>query len=353
MKSRSSSLSGLAALTALLAVGVCAETSAQSVTTVPVGAVTVTIAAGTGTTRVVTPVSFPLVDSPSGTGQLKGQVTGFTASTITNSNAGWADAQFSNAAIPYLIRITSGAASGRTFLISTSTASTATTVTVDSEEAGLVDITTTGLIAGDTYSIIPCDTISSLFGTPATTGVLGASSAANADIVYMMVSGGWLQYYYSTGATPGWKRVGLNTASDNKPIRPDSLILYSRIGSAAMNLILTGEVPPLDRKQILKRSGVTPMANPWPAGVTTLSSSGIADSSGWVKNASYTQADIVLLMVSGGWLQYFHDGTHWRRLGLNTISDSVEIPSGAGIIINKRGSASSSVDVASVAPYTF
>jgi hypothetical protein len=353
MNSLSSFRSPLCALTALLTFGLGFQAQAQSVTTTPVGAVTVTIAPGTGVGRVITPVSFPLVDSPSGVGQIKGQVTGFTATSITNSNAGWVADQFSTPAIPYLIRITSGLASGKTFLISTATPSTSTTVTIDSEEASLVNITNTGLAVGDSYSIIPCDTISSLFQTPAVTGVVGASSPATADIVFMMVSGGWRQYYYNTSGTPGWRRAGLNTVADNVAIRPDSLLLYSRIGSAPMSLVLTGEVPPLNRKQIIRKSGITPLASPWPAGVTTLSSSGIASSSGWAKNSNYLQADIVFLMVSGGWRQYFHDGSNWRRLGLNTISDSVEIPSASGVLVSKRGSELSSVDVVSSAPYTF
>jgi uncharacterized protein (TIGR02597 family) len=344
----------LCALTAVLSFGLGFDAYAQSVSTTPVGAVTLTIAAGSGSSRVVTPLSFPLVDSASGVGLLKGQITGFSANSLSNSSAGWVAGQFSDPAIPYFVRITSGSAAGRTFLISTSTASTTTGVTIDSEEAGLVDLTTTGLVVGDSYAIFPCDTLASLFGTPASTGVAGGTSAtgAGADIVYVMVSGGWRQYYYNTGGTPGWKRIGLNTASDNIPVRPDSLILYSRIGDTAMSLVLMGEVPASARKQIVRRSGVTPLANPWPAGVTTLSSSHIADMTGWAKNADYTQADIVLLMVSGGWRQYFHDGVNWRRVGLNSISDGVEIPIGSGVQINKRGSDVSSVDVSPVAPYT-
>jgi uncharacterized protein (TIGR02597 family) len=353
VNARPSSRSGLAALTALLTFGLGFEASAQSVTTIPVGAVTLTIAAGSGSSRVVTPLSFPLVDSASGVGQLKGQITGFSAAALSNSAAGWVAGQFSDPTIPCLIRITSGLAAGRTFLISTTTANTATTITIDSEEAGLVDLTGTGLAVGDSYSVFPCDTLSSLFGTPATTGVLGGTLAtgAGADIVYVMVSGGWRQYYYNTG-TSGWKRIGLNTSSDNIPVRPDSLVLYSRIGDSAMNLVLTGEVPALARKQIVRKSGVTPLANPWPSGVTTLSSSHIADMAGWLKSADYTQADVVLLMVSGGWRQYFHDGVNWRRVGLNSISDGVEIPVGSGVQINKRGSDVSSVDVSPATPYT-
>lgn len=353
MKARPAFRSPRCALTALFAFGLVSEVSAQSVSTTPVGAVTLTIAAGTGTTRVLTPIAFPLMDTPSGVGQLKGQVTGFTASTITNSNAGWVDGQFSNAAIPYLIRITSGASAGKTFLISTSVANTTTTITVDSEEAGLVDIANMGLVAGDTYSIIPCDTISSLFGAPAGSGVIGGTSATDADIIYLMVSGAWRQYYYKTDGTPGWKRVGLNSTSDNVPVRPDALIMYSRIGSSPMNLVLTGEVPSLTRRQITRQSGVTPLSNPWPSGLTTLSSSGIGSSSGWVKNAQSAQADLVYIMISGAWRQYYHDGTNWRRVGLNTVSDSVEIPSGSGVMISKRGGLSSSVDIVSVAPYSF
>jgi hypothetical protein len=216
----------------------------------------------------------------------------------------------------------------------------------------LVNLTTINLAAGDGYSIFPCDTLSSLFGTPATTGVVGGSSPATADIVNLMVLGAWRQYYYGTSGTPGWKRVGLNTASDNIPVRPDALVLYGRLGNTQLNLVLVGEVPYHGRKQIIRKSGVTPISNPWPSGVTTLSSSGISSSSGWTANTSFLQADSVFFMVSGAWRQYYHDGTNWRRVGLNTLSDNVEIPVGSGVLVSKLGSASSSVDVNSPIPFS-
>lgn len=144
-------------------------------TTDPVGFVTVGITAGTGSAKRNTLFSVPLLETESIQGQIAGTITGVTASTISNSNAGWAAGALSQPATPYLIQITSGAAEGRLFLISSSTntggavagtANTATTVTVSSVDSTQVDLSSLGIVAGtDTYKIYACDTLSSFFGT--------------------------------------------------------------------------------------------------------------------------------------------------------------------------------------------
>jgi hypothetical protein len=292
----------------------------------------------------VTPLAIPLIDAGVTTGAMTGTITGITANTITNSAASWTAGALSNPATPYIIAIKSGSAVGRHFLISTATANSATTVTIDSEEASLVDLTTTGIQAGDSYSILVCDTLSTLFGDPIALGVQGgtASNGAGADIVQIQVAGQWRQYYYGTSGTPGWKRVGLNTASNNVVVRPDTLVLYNRIAATPLSLTVLGAVTDTSRRQLVRNSGVSALANPFPSGSTTLATSGLNSIGGWVSSSNSNLADIVQLQVSGAWRQYYHNGTNWRRVGLNTISDSVEIPVGAGIIVNRRGSATGS-----------
>jgi hypothetical protein len=328
--------------------------SAQNatVTTVPVGAVGVTIAAGTGTSRALSTVSFPLVEQAVISGKATGIITGVTASTLSNSTAGWTAGQLSTAAAPCLIQITSGSASGRTFLVSTTTASTATTVTLDAEEAGLVDLTTLGISAGvDTYRVLACDTLSSIFGTPTSTGVLGAATnqSANGDIVLILNSGSYRSYYYNTTSSQ-WARVGPNTASNNVAIRPDAMVIYNRLKNTALGLTLTGEVPSVARKAIVKKSGLTVLANGWPAGLT-LATSGIQNSTGWTK-ATPTTSDTVQLLIGTSYQRFYHNGTNWRRVGPNTISDNIAIPVGSGVIISKLGSTAGSIALSQALPYS-
>ena len=345
-------------LTALCAtLGFASLASAQTtVTTVPVGAMTVTAAAGTGVSRTISVLSCPLSITASTTGQATGLITGITTSTIVNSNAGWSPGALSVASIPYIIRITSGTAKGSSFLVSTVTPNTATTVTLDSEEAGLVDLTTSGLTVGDSYCLIPCDTLSSLMGTPSTTGILGSTSSASADVVLLKVGTTYRQYYFNTSTSPGkWLRVGLNTPSDDVPVRPDTALIYNRLGNTAISFVFTGTVPSIQRKAIVRNTGVSTIGNFWPADVT-LANTGIASIPGWKTVAASTfgaGADIVQVLVGTTYRQYYNDGTNWRRVGLNTISDtSVSISAGTVFFINKNGVTAGATRLTQLVPYT-
>jgi len=334
-----------------------ASSEAQTASTDPVGFVTVSAAAGDGSARTTSVISFPLVSPETITGQASGRITGVTANSIINSSAGWSAGALSVAATPYVIRITSGAAEGHTFLISTTTANTSTTVTIDAEEAAQVDLSTLGIVtgvSGDTYVIYACDTLASAFGTPATTGVLGGTSSAGAgaDIVQLFVAGFWRQYYFNTSLA-SWRRVGPNSASDTVPIRPDSAVLYSRLAASQLNLTVMGSVPTVDRKALVKNSGVSFLANSWPTNLT-LGTSGIHLIPGWVSSGSFnaTTTDIVQIMVSGFWVKYYYTGTNWRRVGPNTLSDSVAIPTGSAFIIEKKGAAAGAATIAQSVPYS-
>jgi len=330
---------------------------ADTVSTTPVGTMNITAAAGTGSVATLSVFSFPLLGTPSITGQSSGIITGVTANSLSNSNAGWTAGALSVAATPYLIQITSGSAKGRTFLISTTTVNTATNVTIDSQESGQVNLTTLGIVtgtSGDTYSLYPCDTLLNTFGagTAVSSGttVLGGTSSVVADVVQMAVSGGWRQYYFNT--TSGhWLRVGPNTNSDNLPIRPDTAVIYSRLAPTALNLTLLGTVPSVDRKAIVSNAGITFISSSWPADLT-LGTSNIASIPGWVANSSPGSADIAQMAVSGGWRQYYYNGTHWLRVGPNTLSDSLVIPAGGAIILQKLGTTPGVTTLSQTLPYS-
>jgi uncharacterized protein (TIGR02597 family) len=328
-------------------------TSAQSVATTPVGAMTINVNAGTGTARVLTVISMPLTDEASITGASVGRIGSLTANSITVDSAGWTAGALSTASVPYQIQITSGTATGRTFLISTTTANTSTSVVLDSEEAGLIDLTTLGIVtgsSGDTFKIMPCDTLATLFGTPATTGILGATSSAGADTVQISISGAWRQYYFNTTSN-GWLRIGPNTPSNNVPIRKDAGILYSRLASTPLSLVLTGTVPFTDRRPLVRNSGLTVISQGWPVDVT-LSSMNLQNIPGWSSNSSSSTADIVQIQVSGAWRQYYHNGTQWLRVGPNTPSNTQSIPASSAVLITRKGSATGSGTVAQSIPYT-
>lgn len=308
---------------------------AQDGNTIPVGSVTTKILEGRPTGRSISVISFPLNGSSTASGLLRGTITGVTANSLANTAAGWQPAELSAAATPHIIRITSGAAKGRSFLISTSTANTATTVTIDSEEALLIDLRTSGIAAGDSYEILACDTLSSVLGTPTTTGILGGPNADAADIVQILVQGQYRKYYYNTTRS-AWIRVGLESVSPNVALRPDTALIYSRLGQTPLELTILGRVPTTERKSLVANTGPTLLANGWPV-ATTLATSGISDLAGWVKNSSANVADSVQVNINGTWLKYYHDGTQWRRVGTNTPSNNVVLGVADGVLIGKQG----------------
>jgi hypothetical protein len=350
-------------LVTLLAAPTALAQEPATATTDPVGFVTVGVTAGTGTAKRNTLFSLPLLETESINGQAAGTITAVTANSISNSNAGWTSGALSNPATPYLIMITSGPAQGRMFLIASSantggasagTANTATTVTVSSVDSAQVDLTALGIRTGtDTYRIYACDTLSSFFGTPAVTGVLGGASAAAADSIVLVNNGSANTFFYNTAATPNrWSRVGLGSPdASNTPLLPYYGIQYSRMPATPLSFVITGAVPTVGRQVAVKNSGATLLAQYWPAD-STLGSIGLQNLAGWQSGASAAAADTVVLTSNGSANTYFFNGTNWRRVGLGGgDSDNVVIPVGATISVSKRGSAAGFSTLVQQSPY--
>jgi len=333
-----------------------ASVSAQS-NTVPAGYFTVNIAAGLGTSAVNSVVSFPLQGTAAASGQMVGLITGVTSNTITNGNAGWTAGQLSVQATPYLIQITSGTATGRTFLIATvptnpvGATNTSTTLTLDAAESN-TDLTTLGIVIGtDTYQIIPADTISSIFGTPATTGIQGGATAAQADQIQLLpVSGSsWSTYYYNTTSAQ-WLHVGAPIPSNNVVIRPDTGVVYVRLAAAPLTLTLLGQAPAIQRQAVVSNTGITLLSTNFPVG-TTLGASNIQNIPGWVSGANSSVADTVQIF-NGSWSAYFYNGTDWIHVGAPFVSDSVAINAGSAAVLVKRGTAAGQNILTQPLPYS-
>lgn len=331
-------------------------TSVQAATTDPVGYVNWDIEAGTGSTRNISVIALPLQGAADIDGAAVGLITGITSNTITASNAGWTAGELSNATAPYLIQVTKGAAEGRVFLISSSTPNTSTTITIDATDSSHTDLTSLGISttpeSEDTYKIIPCDTLSSIFGTPAETGVQGgAGSSVNADIVFVNIAGSWNKFFYDTNDLR-WEKITLGSPfAGDTPIRLDYGILYSRIANTPINLTVTGSVPMTDRKFVMRNSGVTFVSNGYPVD-RTLASLGLESSANWTSSAAAADSDIVLLFVNGGWKRFWHDGANWRQQTLGSpIKDDEIIAANTAILIDQRGVDTGTSVVSQTKPY--
>lgn len=325
---------------------------ATEVATTPVGVVTVTVAAGNGVSRNFTSLSLPL-DTPSqASGQIYGRISSITASTISNSLAGWTLGELSNQEAPTLIRITSGNAKGRVFLISVSSQNTATTVTLDVSEAAN-DLTTLGIATGangDTYALLAADTIASIFGTEEGNGILAASTPNQADHIQIMVSGVYRTYYLNSGSRT-WRRVGPNTVSDNVVIKPETGLIFSRLSASPMELSVTGTVPTDSRTVTIANAGNSMLSSGWPVS-TTLANMQFQNSEGWITNTNPNLADSIQILTAGTFRTYYHNGTNWRRVGPNTVSDSVELAAGSSFVVRKLGTTPGRFSYTHTPPYS-
>lgn len=325
----------------------------------PTGFAEISVAAGTGTAKRTTFISIPLLEDVAITGKSTGRITGVTANTITSSGAGWTAGQLSIASAPHLIEITSGAAQGQIMLVSTATANTTDTVTIDNSEltrlGNLENLgIATGVESGDTYRIWASDTLSSFFGTPETTSVQGGTSPANADTVTIVVNGSSTTYFFNTASTPPrWSRVSLGSPdASNVVIPPYGGVQYARLPATPIDFRVLGRMPAGMRQVAVKNSGSTLLSSYWPV-QQTLGGLALQNLPNWLSGPSASTADTVVLTSGGSATTYFHDGSKWRRVGLGSgDANSTVVPVGASILINKKGTASGYATYQHAAPYS-
>lgn len=319
----------------------------------PVGFVTANIAAGLGSAKKSTLFSVPLLETEGITGQISGVITGVGSNTISNSSAGWGSGELAQAETPFLVMVTSGAAEGRMFLISANTTNTLTVSSVDSVQTP--DLTTLGIVPNtDTYTVVACGTLKTLFGTPETTGIQGGTTQNNADTIVMVVNGTASTYFYKTDAVPPrWTRVDFGSPNaSNTPVLPYYGIDYRRLPATPLSFVVTGAVPTKQRKVGIKNSGTTLLSQYWPT-ESTLAGLGIHNISGWVSAPLAANADTVILTANGIPTTYWYDGTNWRKVDFGSpISNNIPIQIGTTVQVNKKGNASGYATLTQPVPYS-
>lgn len=329
--------------------------SLSAVETVPVGYSTWNIAAGTGTARTFTTLSLPLYQPSNSTdGVSSGVITGLTSSTLTVSGANWTAGELSQAGSPFCLRITreGAAAEGWTLLVSTSSPNTSDTLTVDLASSGVSDLAALGIEVGtDTFELIECDTLSSLFGEPTEGGIVGGDYAS-ADNVWLFVGGSWRKFYYNDTLSRWTRFFPGNPDASNQVVLPDSGILYSRLAATSSELVISGTVPSTDRIVSINQSGLSVIGSSWPVDVT-LAQSNISSIPEWVSSSDFNVADIVWVLNAGSWRKYYHDGTDWRRRFPGTpVANDVVIESGSAVLIQKTAASTSNSALSQALPYT-
>jgi uncharacterized protein (TIGR02597 family) len=297
-----------------------------SVATIPVGYINFTLTGSASTA-----FGLPLEDPVGPVAGLKAaKVAALTATTLTADNAGWSPGVLSAVSAPWVVRFTSGAAAGKVVDIAGNTASSLTLRNAD--------LVTLGVTVGDTFELVPVDTLGTLFGA---TVLQGGPSVATADNVQMRSGRTALTYFYDTGRGY-WRRSTATTNANATTVRPGAGLLLVRRG-ATETFTLVGRVLGTTYRQPVNNAGATMITPGFPTD-TSLGDLAVQNRiAGW-RSGTTTAADQVYLYNGSAWVGYVYNGSHWVALNGGAVSDTVPLAAGGVLLIQRPGTTAGTTD---------
>jgi uncharacterized protein (TIGR02597 family) len=313
-------------------------THAQSVSSTPVGYVTLTIN-GNGYTALSNPLENAIVYSGSASNVSGSDIT--TSFTMTSGEVATTDVDGNSS---YYVQLSDG-----TILDITGNSETAITVAVDASSL---------ISSSDAITVKKYTTLSDLFGATNAAGLTSGADASSSDLVFIMSADGngvYGSYYYQDDpfdgffGGDGWRSLGDNaTDASNLIIAPDDGLIVQRNAPSDLSIVVTGTVNTIQHNRTLP-AGFSLVAYPFPVD-TTLDDSGIySATNGYTSGGDASTSDIVyVLSPNGSYTSYyrqddpfdgFFGGDGWRALGDNaTDAGTTSIPAGSAIIIKHIGS---------------
>ena len=334
MKTNTLKLLGCMALSFIFAIA----SHAQSVSSTPVGYVTLTIN-GNGYTALSNPLENAVVYSGTASSVNGSIIT--TSFTMTSGEVATTDVDGNSS---YYVQLSDG-----TILDITGNSESTITVAVDSSSL---------ISSSDAITVKKYTTLSDLFGATNSVGLTSGSDANSSDLVFIMSSDGngvYGSYYYQDDpfdgffGGDGWRSLGDNaTDASNLIIAPDDGIIVKRDAVSNLSVVVTGTVNTIQHNRTLP-AGFSLVAYPFPVD-TTLDDSGIySATNGYVSGGDANSSDIVyVLSPNGSYTSYyrqddpfdgFFGGDGWRALGDNaTDAGTTTISTGSAVIIKHTGS---------------
>lgn len=247
-------------------------------------------------------------------------VASSSGNTITGAGGGYGDLT----STPHSVVIQTGPNRGRTERI---TANTANSITLAAAVAGLI-------ANSDEFEIVPEWTFGTFFGTGSNpSGLTSSPSSGSADIVYIDDGNGTLVQYFHNGTN--WRRVATPTNANN-------VSLGGLSGGAIVLKRSAGDLTFAVRGVLRSGRQVQPVTPAFNVVTYTEASGATLGTSGLVpgvlaSNASSSLADIVYIPDGNGSLvQYFHNGSFWRRVATPTNQNGLVIRPETALVINKR-----------------
>ncbi len=255
-----------------------------------------------------------------------------------------------------------GLEKGRMLLITANT-STVLTVSTTDDSSQTVGLLTSGfsVAAGDTFEIVPGDTITAIFGANTKASPLtltGATSYASADWVniYSPSTTSWQVYFFDT-ALGYWTLEGSTVNANNTVLYPDDGLSITRHSTSepAASLILTGrvaEVPVMTKT--VGSNAIMYGSTGYPIGMKL---SQLNFGANWVKGTTTATADVVSVWnaATKTFSSYYQMPDSTWRLSGDTTDDmsSTVLPAGGCIAIQQHLVVSgSSSYLPSAMPYT-
>jgi hypothetical protein len=244
-----------------------------------------------------------------------------TTGTLTVASAG----NWSTTGSPYAVRLLSGGGSGATFLITGQSGNVLTLATNGVDLMQLVAV-------GDTYEVMPLETLGSLFGTTSVPFQTG-STASTADTIQFWTGTGWL-VYYSNGTN--WEQAGSLLSQNNTLIPPGAGWLTLRQSSSAITIYEVGRVPEVGLRQFVP-TGISFLAGVSPL-PSTFSSTGFGAGTGWLKGPTASSSDDVLMWNGTSWLTFYYNATNWEQAGSLLAQDSTAVPASQPFFVVRQSS---------------
>jgi uncharacterized protein (TIGR02597 family) len=342
-------------LAAIAALGLASISSAQTVATKPVGAVSLTIKGASDTI-----VAVPLQEAASYTGTIasKALTTGVW-SISPNGVPSWASNAFQGF---YYVRMTSGAKAGMYYAIASNDSSNLVLSTAGDD--------LTSIAAGDSFSVYKFWTLGTLFPhndpskNPLTVSGGTLANVRRSQIIIpdntfagINLPAQGTYFFTSTG----WKKsVSGNPDATNTILFPDEYIIVRQPAVVASDVSVTfvGSVntDPLALALATRAAGTqdNAVALLRPADVTLADSglaSGFVSSTGTLANARRDQLFVFDNAATGinksaAKIYYRFNGNWIRATTGNPIANTDVLTVGSGFIIRKYQNASSTVDVA-------
>jgi uncharacterized protein (TIGR02597 family) len=316
--------------------GIQASLNAQSVSSVPVGYVTLNIK-GTGGqgTSAYSYLGVPLHQAA----DFRGVISATADNAITATNAAWTADAFANT---HYVMILSGDNAGMSTTITANTTDTLTTA----------DNLSSILNGTEDFAIHKYTTIADVFGADNSAGLKGSSGAGTADNILIQTgASSFSTYYYKNagfiGGT-GWRSSASSSVDASNAIIPHGAgIIVVRQESADIDITVSGSV--------FEGDAVTPVEAGFnwktasiPVDLTLAGLFGANNEVGLVGGVHAGQADNILVFNdSGNLVTYYYKnagfigGTGWRSAASNSVDEAstVIVEPGEMFIIKRSGGA--------------